>query len=103
MGKLSDLIDSVSKTNTNINACVNTSNDRKNVSDENDINDMINKYSTYSSNELINEFIKLTIEKKRRGELSGGEIDAIRNTIIPYLNSEQVVELDKLLQMVRNV
>ena len=64
---------------------------------------MINEYSKLSRNELMNEFIKLTIDKKKRGELSDSELTSIKKTIIPYLNDEQKIMLEKLLSMVENV
>ena len=35
-----------------------------------DLESMINKYSSFSQDKLMSEFIKLTLEKKRKGELN---------------------------------
>ena len=63
----------------------------------------IEEYSGYSQDRLINDFVKLTMEKKKRGELSEKELISLQNTIAPMLNNEQKESLEKLLQMVRNV
>ena len=65
--------------------------------------EMINKYSSYSKNDLMSEFIKITLEKKKKGELTSGELNNLKTTILPFLNSEQKENLDKILQMVENV
>ena len=41
------------------------------------LEEMINKYSGFSENKLMNEFIKLTLEKKKRGQLSNNELEGI--------------------------
>jgi hypothetical protein len=51
----------------------------------------------------MSEFIKLTLEKKKRGELSDSELENIKSTISPMLNLEQKESLEKLLDMVKNV
>lgn len=65
--------------------------------------EMINKYSSYSKNDLMSEFIKITLDKKKKGELTSGELNNLKTTILPFLNSEQKENLDKILQMVENV
>lgn len=67
------------------------------------LEDKINEYQKLSSNELMQEFIKLTIEKKRNGELTKNELENIKQTIIPYLSEEQRQSLQNLLDMVDNV
>ena len=64
---------------------------------------MIDDYSGLSEDSLMKEFLKLTIEKKRRGELSDGELDKLKSTIKPMLNSDQYQKLNQLLEMVKNV
>lgn len=68
-----------------------------------DLEDMINRYSRYSGNELMNEFLKLTIEKKKRGELDDGTINTLKTTLAPMLNDEQKNNLNKILEMIKNV
>jgi hypothetical protein len=71
--------------------------------DKENLEDMINSYQGLSENELLNEFLKRTIDKKKKGELKKDELELIKSTIIPYLNEEQKINLDKLLRMVENV
>lgn len=68
-----------------------------------DMQSKIDEYSKYSSDKLLNEFIRLTVEKKRKGELTEKELENLKNTIIPMLNSDQKQTLENLLQMVKNV
>jgi hypothetical protein len=77
-------------------------NDEKQINKEN-LEDMINNYSTLSQDELLSEFMKLTIDKKKKGVLDENELNTIKSTIEPFLNNEQKSNLDKILNMVRNV
>jgi len=70
---------------------------------KNDLEELLSKYSSYNQNELLNEFIKLTYEKKQKGELDAKEINNLKQTIVPFLNNEQKENLDKILSMVENV
>lgn len=76
---------------------------KDNYKDKEKLEEKINEYSALSSDELMNEFIKLTIEKKKKGELKKEELDSIKDTIIPFLNGEQKIMLNKLMNMVDNV
>lgn len=67
------------------------------------LEDFISRYQNLSSSELMNEFMKLTIEKKRKGELRHDELNSIKETISPYLNDEQNSNLEKLMKMVNDV
>ena len=67
------------------------------------LEDLIDKYSSLDSNSLMQEFIKLTLEKKKRGELSSSEINNLKNMLLPYLNEEQRKNLERLLNVVNNV
>ena len=68
-----------------------------------DVQSKIDEYSTYSSDRLLNEFLKLTMEKKRKGELTEVELEKLKRAIEPMLSSEQKQSLENILQMVRNV
>ena len=70
---------------------------------QDDLEKLIDKYSKYDSNSLMSEFLKLTLEKKRRGELKKDELQSIKQTIYPYLDNEQKQNLDNLINMVDNV
>ena len=76
---------------------------KDNYKDKEKLEEKINEYSALSSDELMNEFIKLTIEKKKKGELKKEELDSIKDTIEPYLSIEQKIMLNKLMNMVDNV
>jgi len=67
------------------------------------LEETINQYQKLTSDELMQEFIKLTIEKKNNGELSQDELSNIKNTILPFLNEEQKQSLEKILKVVENV
>ena len=68
-----------------------------------DLESMINKYSELSEDRLLSEFLKLTLEKRKRGELSEKELQNLRSTLVPVLNTQQIESLDKILEMVKNV
>lgn len=68
-----------------------------------DLQSKIDEYSGYSSDKLLNEFMRLTIEKKRNGELSENELEKLKTTISPMLTSQQKQTLEGLLQVVKNV
>ena len=76
---------------------------KEDIKDNEQLEDMIDKYSAYSSDQLMSEFMKLTIEKKKRGELNKNELMSIKETIAPMLNAEQKSNLDKIINMVDNV
>ena len=76
--------------------------DTNNVNSQN-MEELIDKYSKFSSNELMNEFVKMTIERKKRGELKEQEIAQLKNTLAQYLSEEQKNNLDRILNMVNNV
>ena len=44
----------------------------------------------------MNEFIRLTNEKKQRGELDDSELEKLKNTISPMLNNEQKEQYQKI-------
>ena len=83
----------------------NISNESKttNTAEKQNLENLINKYSSYSEEKLLSEFIKLTIEKKSRGELTKDELSNMYNVISPMLNSEQKKKLNELINMVENV
>ena len=83
----------------------NTSQDKrqKTVKNEN-INEEflknVNKYKDFSHDDLMNEFIKKTMDLKRNGQLSKERVEEIYNTLEPVLNSEQKKNLRDLLKMI---
>ena len=100
MSNFSDYI----KTENSSNA--NNSNDAKKANKkytQEELEDMINNYSQYDNNKLMSEFLRLTLEKKRKGELRLEELEKIKNTLYPMLNEEQKSKLNQILEMVKNV
>ena len=61
---------------------------------------LIDKYSKYSTDELMNEFIKMTEEKKRNGTL-GADIDRYNKVLEPYLTEEQKSRMKDIFDKVR--
>lgn len=93
MGNFSDYINS-----TNID-------DEKNIKNNKNekLEDLIENYSKLSDNDLMKEFLKLTIERKKQGSLSDGELETLKSTILPYLDEKQKNTLENLLEMIKNV
>lgn len=76
---------------------------KENNLNESDIENLINKYSSYSDNDLMKEFLKMTMERKKTGGLKDDELEVLKSTILPHLNDEQKKSLEYLLEMIRNV
>ena len=86
------------------NSETNNSNENQKVKYTNEqLEEMINKYSEFSEDKLMSEFIKLTVEKKKKGELTDNDLATLKQTIMPLLNREQQMNLDKILELVKNV
>jgi hypothetical protein len=64
-----------------------------------DIEELIHKYSEYSQSELMSEFMRET--EKRKGEFSDEKLSSIKNILTPYLDDNQQQKLNDLLNMVK--
>ena len=64
---------------------------------------MIDQYSALSENDLMQEFIKKTVEQKRNGRLNSVELNNIKSKISPMLNDEQNKKLNELIMMVDGI
>ena len=95
---MSNFSEFINKENKDNNKAVNQNHNSKEY-----LQSKIDEYSQYSQDRLVNDFIKLTAEKKKKGELTDKELDNLKNTIAPMLSSDQKKSLENLLQMVRNV
>ena len=73
---------------------------KKSATDIESTEKLIDKYSKYSTDELMNEFIKITEEKKRNGTLSS-DFDRYNSILQPYLNDEQKSRMKDLFDKVR--
>ena len=83
-------------------------NHNESISKNNDSNiknleDKIDKYSTLSKQELMDEFLKQTLKQTQSGNLTTDKIDMYRNTLYPYLNDSQKQVFENLMGTVKNV
>lgn len=62
--------------------------------------DLINKYSTYSEDRLMQEFIKLSQEKIKDGTFNR-DISNVYDAISPYLNEEQKKRMNDLINRIK--
>lgn len=99
MGNFSDYINS---TNINKTTSGDGGKETKECSYEN-LEKLIDKYSSLDDDILMKEFLKMTIERKKQGNLSESELEILKSTILPYLNEKQKESLEKILEIVRNV
>ncbi len=95
MGNFSDYI---KRTDINNSDNINVDNDKKE-----DLEKLIEKYSSLSDNDLMKEFLKMTIERKKQGKLNEEELTILKSTILPYLDESQKNTLENLLEMIKNV
>lgn len=68
---------------------------------EEDLNKIIDKYSTYSQDDLMKEFLQETERKKENGELDEDQLMRVKNILTPYLTHEQIERLNQLINMVK--
>lgn len=73
----------------------------KNETTRESIEDMYEKYSKLDSNSLMDEFIKVSLERKRKGELSDSYFENIKNTLFPYLSEEQKIYYNDLVDKIK--
>ena len=64
------------------------------------IEDKIEKYSAYSSDELMQEFLNISKQQKLSGKLNSEYISNIKNTLAPYLSVEQKNTLNSLMDKI---
>ena len=73
---------------------------RKEVKKE-DVSELIDKYSTYSEDDLMKEFLEESKKQKDSGELSNEKISKIKSVLSPYLDEQQKQKLEDLIKMVK--
>lgn len=95
MGNFSDYI---KRTDINNSDNINLNNDKKE-----DLEKLIEKYSALSDNDLMKEFLIMTIERKKQGKLNEEELAILKSTILPYLDEAQKNTLENILEMIKNV
>ena len=74
----------------------------ENPEETKDIEDQIKKYEKLSQSELMQEFIKESKKQKRNGNLDSEKNNNIKNTLTPFLSSDQQKQLDYLMGMVND-
>lgn len=99
MGNFSDYV----KHNSMKEKPINTNTTKDSNVDTEKLEQLIDKYSEYESDELLKEFLKMTIEKKRSGNLKISDLENIKMAMTPYLNEEQKISLNRILDLVKNV
>lgn len=60
--------------------------------------DLIKKYQNYSQSELMAELIKTANEEKQNGNLDKEKLMNIKSTLTPYLNSNQLQFLERIME-----
>lgn len=95
MGKFSEY--SFDENKCNESTIKNTKNDSENIEK------MIDKYSRFSEQELLQEFVSLTASKKMQGTLGNDELEKIKGTLSPYLNNTQKMNLDRVIDVIKDV
>lgn len=60
--------------------------------------DLIKKYQNYSQSELMAELIKTANEEKQNGNLNKEKLMNIKSTLTPYLNSNQIQFLERIME-----
>lgn len=78
-----------------------TKEDIKNEINKESIEEVYNKYSKLDNDSLMNEFIKVSLERKKRGELSDSYFENIKNTLFPYLTEEQKTYYNNLVDKIK--
>lgn len=66
-----------------------------------DVDELMQRYSGRSEDELMSELIKVTDQQKRSGQFSEAELSAAESSIMPYLNEEQQAKLKQILDAIR--
>lgn len=60
--------------------------------------DLIKKYQNFSQSELMAELIKTANEEKQNGNLDKEKLMNIKSTLTPYLNSNQLQFLERIME-----
>ena len=99
--KFSDFLNTEINDNNKINEKISEKKFENNSNiDTKNVEDLINKYSTYSEKELMQELIKLSNEKKQNGTLNQ-DLNNFSNVLRPYLNEEQKSKMNDLFNKIK--
>lgn len=69
--------------------------------DEKSVKEQVNKYSKLSQGELMSELFSKVSEQKKNGEFNFSELASRIEGIKPMLTSEQIRNLDNLLNQIK--
>lgn len=64
------------------------------------IENKVDYYSSFSSDELLNEFIKEVNKGKKNGTIDKQKLSEIKETLLPFLDNERRKKLDELLNII---
>lgn len=97
MSKFSEYI----KTSVKVDTSENLTESYKEEITEQNIEEALNKYSTLSREELMQEFLKESSLLKQRGGLDDEHINKIEKVLKPHLNEEQQSMFDNLMTEIK--
>lgn len=64
------------------------------------VEDLMNKYSGLSEQQLMQEFIKESNKGKQNGTINKNYLNNIKSTLMPHLSNEQQANLKNLMDMI---
>lgn len=68
---------------------------------EQNLDDVYSKYSSYSENELMQEFLKQTQIQKQNGALDMDKLEQVKQVLLPYLDESQKETLEQILNKIK--
>lgn len=69
-----------------------------NTEQQKSVEDMIDYYQNFSQDDLVKELFKVASSEKEKGNLTREKLEEIKNTILPYLNQNQIDFFEKLIE-----
>ena len=69
-----------------------------NTEQQKSVEDMIDYYQNFSQDDLVKELFKVASSEKEKGNLTKEKLEEIKNTILPYLNQNQIDFFEKLIE-----
>ncbi len=64
------------------------------------VEEQLKKYENLSEQELMQEFLKESKKQKLNGQLNEQSLENIKQTLAPFLDSEQLNKLNNLLELI---
>ncbi len=69
-----------------------------NTEQQKSVEEMIDYYQNFSQDDLVKELFKVASSEKEKGNLTKEKLEEIKNTILPYLNQNQIDFFEKLIE-----